>query len=400
MSGATLTVTDFVETSGSSGRAWDLSVAGVHNFFVAADASAEPVLVHNASNFCPLPISLSQFQTLANITDPVKAAAYADVLTTFGRLTDDAATYEGTVRSLVDFAGSNPDDARRLVVSNPLWVRVAAIRGEGPLRGLLDVAGTTPAVLEMSADGAIAAARTLGDLASPPQLLNVDQQLLLGVFRSATTADEALLIAKNADADLAITRNALSSGSERLVLTNPNHVSAVANSAQGVHNVIDALRRGSRSDAADSVSEAIALQELEDLQAAALAGGFPDPHGLSRHGAQTTLEQQYLRATTGVLPDRPNIGTRPIPASRSTSHVTHVQMLREARQQIAGVGQETVWIRFSDNRIVGEGFEARGKDYFEASWVRVNFQDGPWVTNSFFSASTIPTSGDLVSLIP
>ena len=75
LSGGTLTVTGFDEASGADAAAWDLSVGGVHNFFVAADATAEPVLVHNASDFCALPITLAQFKTLADITDPVEAAA-------------------------------------------------------------------------------------------------------------------------------------------------------------------------------------------------------------------------------------------------------------------------------------------------------------------------------------
>ena len=40
LSGGALTVTGFDETSGADATAWDLSVGGVHNFFVAADATA------------------------------------------------------------------------------------------------------------------------------------------------------------------------------------------------------------------------------------------------------------------------------------------------------------------------------------------------------------------------
>ena len=77
-----------------------------------------------------------------------------------------------------------------------------------------------------------------------------------------------------------------------------------------------------------------------------------------------------------------------------------IRMLQEARQQLSGVGQEVVWVRFADNRIVGEGFEARGRDHFEAVWIRINFQDRQWVTNSFFDIGTTPPSGDVVSVIP
>ena len=247
----------------------------------------------------------------------------------------------------------------------------------------------------MAADGAIAAARSLDQLSS------LEQQRLLAVLRTSTSPDQAGLIARNADANLAVTQNALSSGSERLVLTNPNHVSAVAVSPQGVNNAIDALGRGSRSTATDPIAEVIALQELEDLQLAALAGGLADPHGLSRHGALTTLEQQYLRSTTGIRPDRPDTANlRPTPASRSTSHVAHLQTLQEARLLISGVGTENVWLRFNDARTIGEGFQRQGTDYFTAPWIRITFRDGQWLTNSFFATDVQRNAADLLKVIP
>ena len=89
-----------------SATVWDISVAGVHNFYVAADASSVPVLVHNASDFCPLPISLAQFDALASITDPVQAAAFADALDAFSRIAADnglgAEGFEGMVRAFVE----------------------------------------------------------------------------------------------------------------------------------------------------------------------------------------------------------------------------------------------------------------------------------------------------------
>lgn len=171
----------------------------------------------------------------------------------------------------------------------------------------------------------------------------------------------------------------------------------MSNDAQGVTNVIDALRRGSRSDATDPVAEAIALQELEDLQAAAGAGA----HGLSRHGAETTIEEQYLRATRGVRPDQNDAldALRPTTSSRSTSHVTHRRLLQEAQDIATAVGREDVWIRFNDGRVVGEIIERFGRDYQEARWIRVSFEDGNWITNSFFLTDASRRPQDLVRTI-
>ena len=106
LDGANIAVTGIDDGTGVSPTVWDISVAGVHNFYVAADASSVPVLVHNASDFCPLPISLAQFDALASITDPVQAAAFADALDAFSRIAADnglgAEGFEGMVRAFVE----------------------------------------------------------------------------------------------------------------------------------------------------------------------------------------------------------------------------------------------------------------------------------------------------------
>ena len=47
--GSTVTVDWLDWNAGATAPAWDLTVDDVHNFFVAADANAEPLLVHNAN---------------------------------------------------------------------------------------------------------------------------------------------------------------------------------------------------------------------------------------------------------------------------------------------------------------------------------------------------------------
>ena len=50
--GANVTVNWLDWEAGVTTQAWDLSVDDEHNFFVAADEDAEPVLVHNQNTFC------------------------------------------------------------------------------------------------------------------------------------------------------------------------------------------------------------------------------------------------------------------------------------------------------------------------------------------------------------
>ena len=59
--GANVTVDWLDWESGVTTDAWDLSVDDEHNFFVAADEDAQPVLVHNQNSFCglQLPDSIS-----------------------------------------------------------------------------------------------------------------------------------------------------------------------------------------------------------------------------------------------------------------------------------------------------------------------------------------------------
>lgn len=162
-----------------------------------------------------------------------------------------------------------------------------------------------------------------------------------------------------------------------MILTNPSHVSAVANNVAGVNNAIDALRRGSRSDALDLASEVDAAERLAQKQALESTTA----HGFSRHGAQTTLEQQYLRATRGVRPDVPSDipRLRGPDSTRSTSQVLHELAVDAA---IAN-GRTDVIVSFDDGRVFGEGFRSGGTDYFQSSHLRVRFDvnTGEWFSN-------------------
>ena len=199
LSGETLTVTDFDETSGANTTAWDLSVGSAHNFYVAGDHDAVPVLVHNASDFCPLPVTLAQFKTLADITDPVEAAAYADVLTSFGRIAQlndlGAEAYEASVKALVDFAGTNRELATELVTTRPLWVKAASVNGDGPLADVLDAAVSTPALRTVAPDRMLQMVRrsdlddVLASLPSVNRLSNPQPELVSHILGRPDAVD-------------------------------------------------------------------------------------------------------------------------------------------------------------------------------------------------------------------
>ena len=68
LDGVNIAVTGIDDGTGVSATVWDISVAGVHNFYVAADASSVPVLVHNADEVCSLQVSLGAFDELPETT--------------------------------------------------------------------------------------------------------------------------------------------------------------------------------------------------------------------------------------------------------------------------------------------------------------------------------------------
>jgi|GEM_PF-4775178 len=74
--GATVTVDWLDWIAGETAPAWDLTVAEEHNFFVAADATAEPLLVHNQTlgTFCDLPIGVELALKLAPVNDALVAS--------------------------------------------------------------------------------------------------------------------------------------------------------------------------------------------------------------------------------------------------------------------------------------------------------------------------------------
>jgi RHS repeat-associated protein len=94
-------------------------------------------------------------------------------------------------------------------------------------------------------------------------------------------------------------------------------------------------------------AEALALQQLTAIQAA-----VPRSHFLDRHGAITTLAQQFVRAVTGFTPDG-KIGN-PTNSTRFLSNVDQLDALNMANATRQQTGKNV--FSFDMNRPIGEGF--------------------------------------------
>ena len=139
----------------------------------------------------------------------------------------------------------------------------------------------------------------------------------------------------------------------------------------------DALSaRSAARNAAGLGDEIAAARRLRALQ----QGGPQNAHFFSRHGAGTTIEQQYNRAVLGRLPD--GGWRRPVDASR---FLTHKQQLA-AYEQAVVIHRQTgrTSVTFDAGGIVGEGFTKGGDDYVLTSNVQAFFD----------------SNGDMITMFP
>lgn len=116
------------------------------------------------------------------------------------------------------------------------------------------------------------------------------------------------------------------------------------------------------------------LQQLE-IQAGRNA------HFFSRHGAQTTLDQQFIRSTTGMTPD----GVQQRFLVDSTRFLTHEAQLASYDMAIAQYqihGRRV--FNFTMNEIVGEGYFANGATYGTSDVVRVIIDSRTGAPNTMF----------------
>jgi hypothetical protein len=129
---------------------------------------------------------------------------------------------------------------------------------------------------------------------------------------------------------------------------------------------------------AGAQAAAQAARILEEEQAAAkilaekeaVAGN--GAHYYSRHGAQTTIEQQYDRATTGITPDGKLLG--PVNSARFMSHRAQLQAIAEAEERFRRTGETEFTVEMPDT--IGEGFTKGGRELVRTNVVHAVFRNG------------------------
>lgn len=142
---------------------------------------------------------------------------------------------------------------------------------------------------------------------------------------------------------------------------------------------MDALRRGELSVDVDLAVESASRPELQEIDNA--GGG----HAYGRHGADTTLEEQYIRAVTGLTPDGVAEDGR-FSSSRFLSNEQQLRAIDEARirfeaAQAAGLADRAFDVTFTE--LVGEGFSRFGSSYQQTRVARVVFRPDGTVLTAF-----------------
>ena len=119
---------------------------------------------------------------------------------------------------------------------------------------------------------------------------------------------------------------------------------------------------------------------LESLAARALAreeAAVDGAHFLSRHGAQTTMEQQLTRATTGLTPD--GVQKTAVNSSKFFSNRLQLEALKKAKSAYTGKGSEVI----SMGRDVGSGYLKGGGSIQTTTQVQVYYNNAGNVITMF-----------------
>ena len=139
----------------------------------------------------------------------------------------------------------------------------------------------------------------------------------------------------------------------------------VANSAKA--DVL-ALRNASQSPAGRNVDFLI-NERAASVELRALEDNIPGAHFVSRHGPETTLTSQRVRATTGMTPD--NIPGRPIDASRFSSYQDQAEAIQKAQVIYNKTGQTSVTVDLG--RAIGDGYLKGGQTYVQTARAVIRF---------------------------
>ena len=113
---------------------------------------------------------------------------------------------------------------------------------------------------------------------------------------------------------------------------------------------------------------------------AAIEAGTADAHFLSRHGAQTTLQEQLTRATTGLTPD--GIAGRAVASSRFLSHEIQLEAfeLAQAAYKPAMAGKGTV---IEMGKTIGEGYLKGGGSVKSSTSFQVFYNNNGEITTMY-----------------
>jgi hypothetical protein len=103
----------------------------------------------------------------------------------------------------------------------------------------------------------------------------------------------------------------------------------------------------------------------------------PGAHFVSRHGAGTTIDEQWIRAESKLTPDG-IVDKVQRDASRFFSNRAQLEAAQEAERIFQESGKS--FVQFNMGKIVGEGFEKGGNKYVVTSNVAARFRDGKLYT--------------------
>nr|WP_277395800.1 RHS repeat-associated core domain-containing protein [Aggregatibacter actinomycetemcomitans] len=144
----------------------------------------------------------------------------------------------------------------------------------------------------------------------------------------------------------------------------------------GLAGCPSSLTREQRQARINELAEANAQRRLQEMQAQ-----NPRSHFLDRHGAQTTLQQQQIRAQTGINPEGGQ-GRIPPAATRFLSHRDQLNAIQRAQtiHRNSGGGRGAVDTSFSST--IGEGYIRQG-GYITTNQARVVFNDQGQVITAF-----------------
>jgi RHS repeat-associated protein len=120
------------------------------------------------------------------------------------------------------------------------------------------------------------------------------------------------------------------------------------------------------------------LARMEAEATSNIQSSYPkkESHFFSRHGAGTTIEQQHIRATTGMTPD--GVAGNKVDSSRFFSHQLQLQAAQRAQTIFRQTGKTS--FSFDMKTMVGEGFTMGGGELFWTSNVTAVFKNGQLMT--------------------